>query len=83
MELYSLLRESNSSHLFKGGSWVSVMTQKFIETKHNRACLHTLLAPILLINKNYYLVLTMELANKESRSIPAQIKMMLKTLFRK
>jgi hypothetical protein len=57
MELYSLLRESNSSHLFKGGSWVSVMTQKFIETKHNRACLHTLLAPILL-NKNYYFVLT-------------------------
>ena len=58
MELYSLLRESNSSRLFKGGSWVSVMTQKFIETKHNRACLHTLLAPILLINKNYYFVLT-------------------------
>ena len=57
MELYSLLRESNSSHLFKGGSWVSVMTQKFIETKHNRACLHTLLAPILL-NNNYYFVLT-------------------------
>ena len=57
MELYSLLRESNSSHLFKGGSWVSVMTQKFIERKHIRASLHTLLAPAPL-NNYYYFVLT-------------------------
>tara|TARA_R100000908_G_C3658115_1_gene86665 strand:- start:66 stop:287 length:222 start_codon:yes stop_codon:yes gene_type:complete len=57
MELYTLLRAKKSSHLFEGGSWVSVMTQKFIERKHIRASLHTLLAPAPL-NNYYYFILT-------------------------